>query len=185
MAPAANIHPLPVSEKQHDPPTTRATPRPPPKPNLTRGKGDVTFALPPGRTSLRSPEQKKIWRSPGTSYVFTPAQVVLMAGATESAPRDAEDPRSMFSKPPSPPANDIRQGEHCSLMQPQPLADVHPFTPVMNKWRQGIKVDCGPDWSWDDIEVAVARGPHPTTSTPEAVMLFADDIAYQVKAGFG
>ncbi len=48
MAPAADIHPLPVSEKQHDPPTTRATPRPPPKLNLTRGKGDVTFALPPG-----------------------------------------------------------------------------------------------------------------------------------------
>jgi hypothetical protein len=54
----------------------------------------------------------------------------------------------------------------------------------MNKWRQGIKVDCGPDWSWDNIEVAVARGPHPTISTPDAVTLFADDIAYQVKAGF-
>jgi hypothetical protein len=141
MAPAADIHPLPVSEKQHDPPTARATPRPPPKPNLTRGKWDVTFALPPGQTSLQSPKQKKIWRSPGTSYVFTPAQVTLMAGATESAPQDAEDPQSMFSKPPSPLANDIQQGEHCSLMQPQPLADVHPFTPVMNEWRQGIKVD--------------------------------------------
>ncbi len=90
----------------------------------------------------------------------------------------------MFSKPPSPPANDTRQGEHCSLMQPQPLADVHPFTPVMNEWRQGIKVDYGSDWSWDDIEVAVERGPHPTTSTPDAVTLFSDDIAYQVKAGF-
>jgi hypothetical protein len=47
MAPAADIHLLLMSEKQHDPPTTGATPRPPPKPNLTRGKGDVTFALPP------------------------------------------------------------------------------------------------------------------------------------------
>jgi hypothetical protein len=69
-------------------------------------------------------------------------------------------------------------------MQPQPLADAHPFTPVMKEWRHGIKVHCGPDWSWDTIEAAVARGPHPTACTPYAYELFNEDIAYQVKAGF-
>ena len=45
-------------------------------------------------------------------------------------------------------------------------------------------MDCGPDWAWDVIEGAVARGPHPTATTPEAIALFKEGIAYQVKAGF-
>jgi hypothetical protein len=69
-------------------------------------------------------------------------------------------------------------------MQPQLLADVHPFTPAMKMWRYGIKVDCGPDWSWDSIEAAVERGPHLTACTPEAYVLFKNEIAYQVTAGF-
>ncbi len=32
--------------------------------------------------------------------------------------------------------------------------------------------------------MAVARGPHPTATTPNAIALFKEDIAYQVKAGF-
>ena len=69
-------------------------------------------------------------------------------------------------------------------MQPQPLADVHPFAPVLHTWREGIEVDCGPDWSWDTIETAIVRGPHPTAHTPDAIALFKEDIEYQVNAGF-
>jgi hypothetical protein len=75
-------------------------------------------------------------------------------------------------------------GKPKSLMQPQPLAEIHSFTPTLHKWQQGIKVDCGPNWSWDAIEAAVARGPHPTASTPEALQVFKVDIDYQVRAGF-
>jgi hypothetical protein len=32
-----------------------------------------------------------------------------------------------------------------SLMQPQPLAEVHPFTPTLKGWRHGIDMDYGPD----------------------------------------
>jgi len=71
-----------------------------------------------------------------------------------------------------------------SLMQPQPLAAAHPFTPTLKSWRHGIEVDCGPDWSWDVIEAAVARGPHPTALTPDDIAHFEEDIAYQVKASF-
>ncbi len=53
----------------------------------------------------------------------------------------------------------------------------------MKEWRHGIKVG-GPDWSWEAIEAAVARGPHPTTCTSDAYALFNKDITYQVKAGF-
>jgi hypothetical protein len=45
-----------------------------------------------------------------------------------------------------------------SLMQPQPLAAAHPFTPTLKSWRHGIEVDCGPDWSWDDIAYQVKAG---------------------------
>ena len=80
--------------------------------------------------------------------------------------------------------SDFPQGKPTSLMQPQPLSAVHPFTPTLTKWRHGIEVDCGPNWSWDVIVAAIARGPHPTAATPDSIALFKDDIAYQVKAGF-
>ncbi len=76
------------------------------------------------------------------------------------------------------------EGKPTSLMQPQPLADVHPFTPTLKEWRHGIEVDCGPDWTWEVIEAAVARGPHPTACTHEAIALFEEDIEYQRQAGF-
>jgi hypothetical protein len=64
------------------------------------------------------------------------------------------------------------------------LADVHPFSPTLHKWKPWIQVDCSPDWKWDACETAVERGPHYSATTPEAIKLFAEDISYQVKAGF-
>ncbi len=74
--------------------------------------------------------------------------------------------------------SEIPQGKPTLLMQPQPLSAVHPFTPTLNKWRHGIEVDCGPDWSWDVVEAAIARRPHPTASTPDSIALFKEDIVY-------
>jgi len=97
-------------------------------------------------------------------------------GDSERARRDGTSvPRSLIARP---------EGKPTSLMQPQPLAGVHPFTPTLTAWRHGIEVDCGPDWTWDVIEAAVARGPHPTARTPEAIALFEEDIEYQRRAGF-
>ncbi len=78
----------------------------------------------------------------------------------------------------------IQQGELTLLMQPQPMAEVHPFAPTLRKWQQGIPADCGPDWERSVIEAAVDRGPHPTARTPESIALFIKDIEYQIKAGF-
>ncbi len=78
----------------------------------------------------------------------------------------------------------VSKGKPKSLMQPQPLAEVYSFTPTLTEWQHGINVDCGPNWSWEVIEAAVARGPHPTASTPEALQVFKEDIEYQVCAGF-
>ncbi len=76
----------------------------------------------------------------------------------------------------------LTEGKPTLLMQPQPLADVHLFTPTLKEWRHGIHMDCGPDWTWDVIEAAVARGPHPTARTPKAIALFKDNIRYQRQA---
>jgi hypothetical protein len=110
--------------------------------------------------------------------------------------RPAATPRIVPGEKPPPKPNLGNQGGNffaapeptesnpTSLMQPQPLAEVHPFAPILKEWQHGIDVDCGPDWAWDVIEGAVARGPHPTATTPEAIALFKEGIAYQVKAGF-
>ncbi len=78
----------------------------------------------------------------------------------------------------------IPQGELTSLMQPQPLAEVHPFAPTLWKWQQGIPIDCGLDWDRSVIEAAVECGPHPTARTPKSIALFVEDIKYQIKANF-
>jgi hypothetical protein len=80
--------------------------------------------------------------------------------------------------------SDFQQGKTTLLMQPQPLSAVHPFTPTLNKWRHGIEVDCGPDWSWEVVEMAIAHGPYLMVATPDLIALFKEDIVYQVKAGF-
>ena len=72
-----------------------------------------------------------------------------------------------------------------SLLQPSPIVtNCHPFGPVLEEWKQGVTVDCGPDWSAEHIDVAIQRGPHRSALTPEALQVFKEDIAYQVSAGF-
>jgi hypothetical protein len=143
-----------------------------------------------------------IKRSAQTSYRLTPAQLALIAkGTTGYSPAPDPTPAtprtsvhvqalSLFSgsaskqlgQSPAPAAfvphklsvtaHGPHQGKPRSLMQPQPLADAHPFTPTMKEWRHGIKVDCGPDWTWDNIVAAVERGPHPTACTTDAYDLY-------------
>ncbi len=79
---------------------------------------------------------------------------------------------------------EIPQGKRTLLMQPLPLAGIHPFLSTLQEWERGMPVDCGPDWDWGVIEADVARGPHLTARTPNSVALIQEDIEYQIKAGF-
>jgi hypothetical protein len=45
-------------------------------------------------------------------------------------------------------------------------------------------VDCGPDWEWETVLAAVARGPHISAMDPENMETVHADIQYQVDAGF-
>jgi hypothetical protein len=65
----------------------------------------------------------------------------------------------------------------------------HPFGAQLASWTTGVAVDCGAEWSQEAIDLAVARGPHPTAIAPDAIApdaiaLVHEDIDYQVKAGF-
>jgi hypothetical protein len=60
----------------------------------------------------------------------------------------------------------------------------HPFGAQLASWTTGVAVDCGAEWSREAVDLAVARGPHPTANEPDAVALVHEDIDYQVKAGF-
>jgi hypothetical protein len=73
-----------------------------------------------------------------------------------------------------------------SLMQPQPLAALHPFYPTLSHWgSRGVPIDCGPDWEWNFIEAAAAAwGPHRSALELGKVELVHEDIQYQVDAGF-
>ena len=82
--------------------------------------------------------------------------------------------------------NDIADlGKIISLMQPGDIAKAHEFGPTLEEYAvRGVPVDCGEDWSREEIEAAVERGPHPSALTPEALELFAEDIEKQVTSGF-
>ena len=182
------------------PPRRSDRKRPPPKPNLEcEGKrARVWFAEEPAISD--KPGRRRQGPDSRTAYHLTAAQIALIAkaalgggGSATRAPAppstqnhdrtvQQEPDRGIISQSDGP--TDPTQGKPRSLMQPQPLAEVHPFTPVMHEWRHGIAVDCGPDWEWDVIEAAIERGPHPTARTPDAIELFREDIAYQVNAGF-
>ena len=83
--------------------------------------------------------------------------------------------------------NDIADlGTFLSLMQPQDVARAHEFGPTLDEYSvKGVPVDCGGNWTRETIDAAIARGPHQSALTPEALELFQDDVVdYQVKAGF-
>jgi hypothetical protein len=87
------------------------------------------------------PPPKPILSLHSAPLIF-PQAVNCLAASIEMDPYQHFIPRRL-----TPDGAGIPKGKPMSLMQPQPLSEVHPFAPTMHKWRHGIKVDCGPDWS--------------------------------------
>eukprot|EP00978_Attheya_sp_CCMP212_P039150 scaffold201042_cov52-Attheya_sp.AAC.2 len=69
-------------------------------------------------------------------------------------------------------------------MRPAAWMELHPFAKTLYQWEKGVPVDCGADWSRDTINLAIQKGPHTSARTPESIGLIAEDVAYQVNAGF-
>jgi hypothetical protein len=70
------------------------------------------------------------------------------------------------------------------LMSPSTCVHFHPFTETLREWEDGVPVDCGEDWTLDQIEAAIAHGPHQLALTPESLELIEEDVAYQVRASY-
>jgi hypothetical protein len=70
------------------------------------------------------------------------------------------------------------------LMSPAACVNFHPFTETLRDWEEGVPVDCGAHWTREQIDAAIHQGPHKSALTPEAMTLIAEDVAYQVQAGY-
>ena len=72
-----------------------------------------------------------------------------------------------------------------SLMRPTGPVLHHPLAATLSRWSQdGVDVDCGNPWSRDALEASIAKGPHVSALTPEAIALVHKDVEYQCKGGF-
>jgi hypothetical protein len=76
------------------------------------------------------------------------------------------------------------QAQGKKLMAPAACVNFHPFTATLKAWEMGVPVDCGAHWDWPTIEAEVAKGAHKSATTDESIALIAEDVAYQVKAGY-
>jgi hypothetical protein len=81
----------------------------------------------PGHATIGPPSPKPNW---GPIWMTE----VLFANKTQPSLTSGQgiEPR----KP-----EEIPQGKHTSLMQPQPLAGIHPFSSTLQEWERGIPVD--------------------------------------------
>jgi hypothetical protein len=76
------------------------------------------------------------------------------------------------------------KGKTRRLMSPSACVNFHPFTETLRQWEEGVPVDCGENWTLDQILAAIQQGPHKSALTPEAITLIEEDVAYQVQAGY-
>ena len=69
-------------------------------------------------------------------------------------------------------------------MAPQGLALEHEAATILEDWEQfGCPTKTGRDWTLDEIQAAIDRGPHKSALEPEAIDHFAEEVADKVKKG--
>ena len=71
------------------------------------------------------------------------------------------------------------------LMNPSKHAKDHPATPILEEYaKSGCPVDCGPDWTMEQIQSALEYGAHPTAKLPEALKCLIKEAEEKEKEGF-
>ena len=93
-------------------------------------------------------------------------------------------PRLVRSGPSFGPMQQAQGKEDSRLMKPSACVDFHPFAETLREWETGVPVDCGAPWAWETIEAAVEKGAHKSATSEESIALIAEDVAYQVAAGY-
>ena len=69
-------------------------------------------------------------------------------------------------------------------MSPLACVNFHPFAETLRKWEEGVLVDCGEEWTRDQIIAAIKQGPQKSVLSQESILLIEEDVAYQVHAGY-
>jgi hypothetical protein len=54
---------------------------------------------------------------------------------------------------------------------------------MLREWETGVPVNWGAPWEWETIVAALEKGAHKSATTDKFIVLSAEDVAYQVKAG--
>ena len=71
------------------------------------------------------------------------------------------------------------------LMAPRWRANAHPAAPMLREYaRRGCPVDVGPDWTLEQLEAAVARGPHTSALKPDAIEQIQVEARDKAAQGF-
>ncbi len=69
-----------------------------------------------------------------------------------------------------------------SLVRPRTYAENHPAFDFINHYaNNGCPVDCGKDWTLDEIKAAIRRGAHPSADSREALEALHEETASKVK----
>ena len=69
-------------------------------------------------------------------------------------------------------------------MAPQGLAQQHEAADLLSDWEKfGCPTHTGRDWTFEEIQAAINRGPHKSALEPDAVAHFAAEVADKVAKG--
>ena len=71
------------------------------------------------------------------------------------------------------------------LMWPRGIANLHPASPLLHQYSiDGCPVDCGTNWTQQQIEAAIQRGPHISAKLPAARQALISEAHEKVKGGY-
>ena len=146
---------------------------------------DYPFVQEKHRFAWKNNESIKFFPPEAMGSVPRPPGPLLVANlpaATVAAASSSMSPSGPRAHPSAP--RHMAQGKRRRLMDPEPWMRFHPFVATLEQWATGVPVDCGGAWSQAAIETAVTRGPHTSALTPDARLLIAEEMEYQVNAGF-
>ena len=71
----------------------------------------------------------------------------------------------------------------CILMKPRTHVLYHEAVPMLNTYSKGCPVDCGPDWSCEQIMLLLRRGPHKSANSKEAINQLREETINKVNHG--
>jgi len=99
-------------------------------------------------------------------------------------------PYASASKPTAPAPSSLDQAQRKypkfrGLMQPHPSIQHHPAFPLLFQYAtQGCPVDCGPQWTSEQLNATVRQGAHPSARSPEAQACLREETLEKVQQGF-